>query len=864
MPLGRGAATSLDLGHEGSPGAVNTLHSLLDPVGITSVDQDSGIVAVSSNNTIRADVSGEAGVSSVTLHYRAVTSNDYQYTDVDYQSMPMSDNGVAPDLLAGDGEYTLSMAFATNRSIIRYHVTAVSSNGLVARSPQVDDQSDDYGYWVETSSIQSNIPNWHILTDDAEAIRYPNTLRACVVSPGGQVFTDIQVRHRGSPFTTSFHRTGLAVRMHRDRRYDAWFGNNQDGINFRHRLNDSSFRYRRVVNEYLAYFLQERIGLVTPNFRHACVWVNGWPTITGELESPNEGFLSLHDQDSLDYLSRAGYSGRRIVDGDPALDNYESIYTGMESLGTGVRETYIRTNLWYESVRYSVAFQNMVGNGDQFFRWNMFQHRLATNGLWAQHPWDIDQAFNVETNGIPGTYMPELHPYYQTPDHPSIWDGVTVQPLGQGLFYPESGSGSANTEPYRYRQQMTHWRYYHTLFTTNYLFPILDALATNLVPAYQQIESITSVDETRLSNKVAEVKNFINLRRDFLHDGAWSDRDTAIWNSGNVYDPSQVVINEIMYNPILGGEYIELVNTSTQTIDLSWWTLTAGNEQYNLPLGTMLGPTSFVVVADNQFSLTNAFSALSDSASMIHRYEGIPIWDHPITFLSKTEYASRIVEVPEITLPGAGALVRLSDLTGATIDEVSYGVVSPWPAQNGYSLELLSPTLENSTAGVWRTSFSLGTPGFANSATNDQDGDQLLDAFEELVIAAYGGVNDLDDVDPEDDQDGDGFRVDEEFLLGLDPTLADGANLEIDIQDAGLPSMTIDFPTIALSGAVYNLFSDRLYSLQTSSNLTDGSSWAGVTNYIDLIGSGQLIVHTNTVLDVHRAYRYEVGLGPAH
>lgn len=852
------------LSHEGTPGVSNSVQSLLPPIGITSVDQDFSIVEVSSNNVIRAVVESESGVSSVTIHYRPVGSNTYQYTDAHYTSLPMLDNGVAPDLISGDSVYVAILPSAANRHIVRYHVTAVASNGMQTRSPQVDDQSDDFGFWVESHSIETNLPNWHVFFDGPE-IRYPIAVRACAVSDEGQVFTDIRIRHRGrvasNPASSTFVRGGVALRFQDDRRYDAWFKNNRDGINFRQRENDSYFYYRRVVNEWLAYELQRELGLVTPHYRHVCVWLNGAPTITGELEAPDTGFLDLHRLSQADYVSRAGWTGRARVDGNEALDNFDSTFNQLSNLSNEERINTIRTNVWYESVRYSVAYENLVGNGDQYFKWNMIQHRLATNGLWTQYPWDLDMAFNVETNKIPGVstgaFLPELHPYYESVEHPSIWNDSEARPMGKSLFSPET---DPSTLPYRHRQQMTLWRWYHTLFTTNYLFPKLDKLEMKLTPAYQAIQPYTGVNESFFREKIREVKKFIELRRSFLHDGSWSDQNTNIWNRANVYDESSVVINEIMPQPIMGGEYLELYNTSTQTVDVSHWLLESANETYRFPLGTQLGPTSYLVVADRQWDLTNTFSSIRQNGQLVHRYKGIPIWDFPLNFSNATEYASRIIEIPQITLPGTGGVLRLSSITGEIIDEVTYSSMSPWPAREGYSLELLDPLLDNSVAESWRMSFVLGTPGFANSATNDMDGDQLLDTFEQLVINEYGGT--LASVGPADDQDGDGYSLEKEFVLGLNPVLGDGAGLDIEIRDAGFPLMAVEFPTIPVSGPTYDLFSSRRYTLEVSTNLIEGGGWTVLPTYLDVIGLGQTVIYTNRSPAGNQYYRYQVELSP--
>ena len=61
-------------------------------------------------------------------------------------------------------------------------------------------------------------------------------------------------------------RTGIGLRMHRGHELNAWFADDQDGINFRFRQNGAPERpwYDRLVAEFLAYDLQQTVGLPSP------------------------------------------------------------------------------------------------------------------------------------------------------------------------------------------------------------------------------------------------------------------------------------------------------------------------------------------------------------------------------------------------------------------------------------------------------------------------------------------------------------------------------------------------------------------------------------------------------------------------
>ena len=69
-------------------------------------------------------------------------------------------------------------------------------------------------------------------------------------------------------------------------------------------------------------------------------------------------------------------------------------------------------------------------------------------------------------------------------------------------------------------------------------------------------------------------------------------------------------------------------------------------------------------------------------------------------------------------LSGSGERVTVSDRFGNVVDDVTYGVVDPWPSTpnaGGPSLSLLEPALDNSVAANWAASRQMGgSPGAEN------------------------------------------------------------------------------------------------------------------------------------------------------
>jgi len=843
---------SVQLGLNGTPGATNSVQQTLPAPQIDDVDKLYDIVDLSQTNVIKAEISS-GGIGSVNLKYRVFTTNGYQFTDHLYSSTQMLDNGVAPDLAAGDGIFSVAFPPVTTRwSIVRYHIVAAGTNGTVSRIPREDDPQCDYAFWVNGHNPQTVLPNWHLYVD-GNPILYPVSAHGCAVSPDGQIFLDTEVRHRGGPNVSD--RRGIAMRTHRAHTYDAWFANNQGGINFRHRQNNSQFYYRRVVNEPIAYDLQRAVGLPAPRLRHVAMWIDGTPTITTELEDPDESYVTDHGIPLEDLVTRSGNAGRRIIAGDETLDNLWSVVNTLDAANPADIPSLVETHLDYESIRYALGLLAAVGNIDQNVSWNMFQHRSASDGKWKLYPWDTDYSFAIDDTFIPAPT--NMHPYYATPLHWSdITDNTNGTQFTRALFYPESGTGEEYTLPYRHRQQMTLWRYCHTLLTTNYLHPRLNALQAQLLPAYAQL----GINTNYLTDQVLLVKFFIGSRRNFLMNRTWSDKDTNIWSGLPSYDPGTVVINEIMPDPASGGEYLELYNRASYPVDLSWWKLQIKDEEYRLPHGATLGATSYVVIADTQSWLTNAYQEISDPAQMVLRHAGGKVWDWPIVWTSAVEHSARIVEVPSITLPNSGADISLMDVCSNLIDSLTYTNAAPWPYTAGISMELLEDTLDNSLATNWRASFVVGTPGWKNSSTADSDEDGMNDEFEAQIISASGGAfSNILDVAAADDFDGDEIPNYHEFVHGTDPTTDDAFDALVEISATG-SAITVTMQTRAPAGAAYQLYSRRDYTLEQTPQLTN--SWNWITNYWQITGNGQEIVFTNALPDNGGFYRSLIQLVP--
>ena len=144
--------------------------------------------------------------------------------------------------------------------------------------------------------------------------------------------------------------------------------------------------------------------------------------------------------------------------------------------------------------------------------------------------------------------------------------------------------------------------------------------------------------------------------------------------------PSQVVINEIHYDPAnetSAEEFIELYNPGANAIDLSNWELTDA-VRFTFPPGTTLEAGAYLVIAEDPPTITSVYGVIS-----LGPWEG--------------------------GLNNDGEEIDLRDSTGNVMDQVDYGSGFPWPSGargGGGSIELLNPALDNDLGASWRTAGS--------------------------------------------------------------------------------------------------------------------------------------------------------------
>ena len=225
----------------------------------------------------------------------------------------------------------------------------------------------------------------------------------------------------------------------------------------------------------------------------------------------------------------------------------------------------------------------------------------------------------------------------------------------------------------------------------------------------------TTVNTWRL--QVAVPAGFTNLDIAGL-DGSgvvFSNRMVTIQFTGADLSPvDNVVINEIMYNPVLPeAGFIELFNRATNSaFDLGGWRI--NGVDFTFPPGTVLPARSFLVVCKNRAAFGAAYG-----------------WGIP----ASCEYDGELDNGGEtLSLIKPGAIPAENIL----VDRVTYDDDAPWPARadgTGPSLQLIDGAQDNNRVANW--SDGAGWRFFSFSASS---GPTLATAFA-LFLANAGELH---------------------------------------------------------------------------------------------------------------------------
>jgi hypothetical protein len=156
-----------------------------------------------------------------------------------------------------------------------------------------------------------------------------------------------------------------------------------------------------------------------------------------------------------------------------------------------------------------------------------------------------------------------------------------------------------------------------------------------------------------------------------------------------------IIISEIMYNPISGNdedEYVELFNQGTNKVEVGGWMFTSGIT-FTLPQGVAIDAGGYLVVAKNSSHLRSVYSHLN-AANTVGDYQG-----------KLANGGERLaLSMPESVFDPAK---NRTSIHSVVVEEVTFETGGRWPRWangGGASLELKDVRADNRLASNWADS----------------------------------------------------------------------------------------------------------------------------------------------------------------
>jgi hypothetical protein len=153
-----------------------------------------------------------------------------------------------------------------------------------------------------------------------------------------------------------------------------------------------------------------------------------------------------------------------------------------------------------------------------------------------------------------------------------------------------------------------------------------------------------------------------------------------------------LIVSEINYNSdniADAGDWFELLNQGTETLDLSNYKVSDGNSEFlfTIPENTLLEPGNYLVIMANQSLFSTQFP-----------------------------FVENVIGSLPFGLSSDGDCIKIYDQDANLVQSVEYGILNPWPTEaNGFgkTLELLDSEANLCDGNNWFAGCDGGSPGMA-------------------------------------------------------------------------------------------------------------------------------------------------------
>jgi hypothetical protein len=586
-----------------SPGYSNTAGIANLGPAIRQVTENPPAPDQGSNLVITAEVSQTYDpVDTVALGYRINFGSEVQ--------IPMVDNGILPDLFAGDGVFTATIPATAYSS-------AADAAGTETREPMfldADGSPEYFGTIVTDPSINTKLPVFRYYVQNTSAAGTRTGTRASVYYLG-EFYDNVFIRLRGANTT---HGRKFEFNEGHHFRFDPAIPR-VDEINLNERGAEStSLRQPLAWETYYNAEVPASLSFLMHVRRNG-----SYHAVRIFVEQPDRDLLRRNDLDPDGALyklytdfRRGNIRGeqppRKKTRLDEDLSDLQAFADGINPSNPN-RFTYMFDNVNIPAVIQYWAASVLMHENDHTHK-NYYGYRDTRDPAnnpdgtneWMYLPWDKDLTFGIN-NGIggviadedwPGDVRSPSHPLYGSSEHQKVdrqWNGLI-----DALF-----DNPVTREMYLRRLR--------TLMDNLLQPPGTPAAQLKYERRIDELVDLADIElgGANFYQEVNRIKTeYLAVRRQHLYINHSINNPGYDQNAGipDSQPPNPTItIGSIEYNPPSRNqdeEYIELVNPNAYAVDITGWRLDDAVE-HKFPPGTVIPSGRSMYVTPDAFSFRN-------------------------------------------------------------------------------------------------------------------------------------------------------------------------------------------------------------------------------------------------------------------
>ncbi len=656
-------AASLDASGS-TPGAENSLTGGGNPT-IANVLADPAWPAANTEVTVSAELTDPV---SANLVYRVGFGSE---TTLAMNDGPNSVGG------AGDGTWSATVPGQAVGELIRYKIVLGGPNAV--QSPAASDSINYHGVTVRhgVSSalpvVELFIPD-DVIDDLMENHRFDDVTGEVAVAVDGVVYDNATMRIRGASSRAN-EKPSWKVKLP-----SGYLITRPDLLSYP--IDQFNLQSDRFPLTEMGWDTASAEGEVHPDYFKALFQRNGSYWYTGSFSTSYDGeFRDHYGYDDWAIYKAVKNRGRTResaavleAKGDwEKKERKDEDYTDLWNLtqaldapASQAQADWIWENMDVPRMINYAAVVGLMRHSDSSWRNYYIARDSAGTQRWEMWMWDIDQLFSND----------------QEDD-----DGDFLTPAYNGQKFMIALMNHAEFRQMYFRRLRT---FQDSYLEDSYFLDLYNSIGNPYLAEAEQDRQLWG--GRTWDSKRNRLTRGLTDRREIFARNQGADGSDLIPPSASGQTP--VVINEVHYDPLPGGdfEYVELYNTSTtESIDLSNWTLSDGVNLTITP-GTVILPGGYLLLVDTDTAYRSEYD--------------------PTTFVAG-EYSGG--------LKNSGETLTLRTSMGATVDSLTWSNVAPWPEAaggSGPSLSRISPAGNTNDPANWSPSAQVGgTPGIDNDGT---------------------------------------------------------------------------------------------------------------------------------------------------